>query len=350
MQSIAIVGGGVAGLGAAYALRDRGADVTLFERDDDLGGRAATRHREGCVYDYGANYLKDEDPLVTDLVTGALSDGLVDVAEPVWTFDEDGDVSPGRDADDHKWTYEDGIATLADRLRAAADPTVLTETTVESLERTADGWRIHATVETADAPAETVQRGAYDAVVVTPTAPNAADLLAASNWDHPDRERIREAVAAVPYRTIVSVALHYPFAVDPPFYALVNTDREHDVGWLSREECKPRHVPDGETLLVVQMAPDWSASRYGDGSDAVAGDAAEHAAALLDDDRLADPDWHDVGEWRHALPDDAVAADAVQRARENDLYVAGDWVAGDGRLHAALANGIETGERVSSDG
>ncbi|WP_135535819.1 NAD(P)/FAD-dependent oxidoreductase [Halostella pelagica] len=351
MQSIAIVGGGVAGLGAAYSLRDRAANVTLFERDDDIGGRAATRHRDGCAYDYGANYLKDGDSRVTELVRGPLSDGLVEVDGPVWTFDADGEVSPGRDADEHKWTYEDGIATLAVRLCDAADPTVRTEATVESLKRTNDGWVVWTSDGSADGErAGRVRNGAFDAVVLTPTAPNTADVLAAAEWDHPVCERIREAVAAVPYRTIISVALHYPFSVDVPHYALVNTDREHEVGWLSREECKPGHVPGGESLLVVQMAPDWSASRYGDEGDGIAADAAEHASELLDDDRLAEPDWHDIGEWRYALPDDGVADGTVERARDHDLYLAGDWVAGDGRLHSALVSGIETGELLGQGG
>lgn len=41
MQTIAIIGGGIAGLGAAWLLRDA-ADVTLFEAADELGGHVCT--------------------------------------------------------------------------------------------------------------------------------------------------------------------------------------------------------------------------------------------------------------------------------------------------------------------
>ncbi len=40
---IAVIGSGVAGMGAAYALKDR-YDVTLFERDNRFGGHANTQH------------------------------------------------------------------------------------------------------------------------------------------------------------------------------------------------------------------------------------------------------------------------------------------------------------------
>ena len=50
MKRIIIVGGGVAGLGAAYKVRraaDAGHDVefVLVEKDDRLGGKLFTRHR-----------------------------------------------------------------------------------------------------------------------------------------------------------------------------------------------------------------------------------------------------------------------------------------------------------------
>ncbi|MGW6564891.1 FAD-dependent oxidoreductase [Streptomyces sp. NPDC054975] len=48
--SVAVVGGGIAGLAAATALAERGARVTLYEKDDSLGGRLsghATRLADG---------------------------------------------------------------------------------------------------------------------------------------------------------------------------------------------------------------------------------------------------------------------------------------------------------------
>ena len=39
---VAVVGGGIAGLAAAHALAEAGADVTLYEAGDRLGGKVRT--------------------------------------------------------------------------------------------------------------------------------------------------------------------------------------------------------------------------------------------------------------------------------------------------------------------
>ncbi|WP_255149413.1 NAD(P)/FAD-dependent oxidoreductase [Halorarius halobius] len=338
-MDIGIVGAGASGAAAAHALADH--DVTVFEKSRGVCGRAATRRRDDCTYDYGANYVKSADPVVNDLLTGTLdSEGLVDVAAPIYTFDADGRVSEGRDADDHKWTYTEGLTQIAKRLFARAGTDVRRETRVGSLSRAGDGWRIHREDDT--------DLGRFDAVLLTPPAPQTADLLGRSEGADDARTALADAAAAVPYRTVYACLLHYPFELDRPWYGLVNTDREHDCGWLSREELKPGHVPDGESLLVAQMGPDWSERRYDDDPDAVCGDAAAVVAELLDDDRLADPDWTDHQGWKYALPEAGLDGDTRPGAEAHDLYVAGDWVAGEGRVHAALRSGLEAADRVQS--
>ena len=336
-MDIGIVGAGAGGAAAAYALREH--DVTVFEKSRGLCGRAATRRRNDCVYDYGANYVKSQDERVTQLLTETLdSDGLVDVEEPVYTFDADGTISEGRDADDHKWTYTAGLTQIAKRLLARTDATVHRETRVGSLTRLDDGWRVHDTAGG--------DLGRYDAVVLNPPAPQTADVLLASDWDASIREDLLAAVEAVDYRTVYSCVFHYPFELDYPWYALVNPDREHDCGWLSREELKPGHVPDGETLLVAQLSPEWSTRRYDDDPEAVCADAADIVAAVLGDDRLAGPDWTDHQGWRYALPEGGTDPAPVSAAEAHDLYCVGDWVAGEGRVHAALRSGLDVVERV----
>ncbi|PSP54880.1 NAD/FAD-dependent oxidoreductase [Halobacteriales archaeon QS_1_67_19] len=336
MASIAIVGGGVAGLATAYALRETDAEVTVYEAGRSIGGRVATRRRNGCVYDVGANYLKDDDPRVAELVTDDLADGLVEAEGPVWTFDADGEIAEGRGDGERKWTYREGLVELADHLRAVGDATVRTDSEVEALARSGEEWRVHFGDEAASA----------DAVVLTPPAPATAYLLDRSEWDDLRREELRDAAAAVPYRTVLSVALHYSYRTETPYYALVNTDKEHDLGWVAREECKPDHVPDGESLLVVQPSPAWSRERYEADDDEVAVAAADLAAELLGDPDRYQFDWADVVRWRDALPDAGADREALARGADVGLFFAGDWVVGEGRAHAALRSGLETGHRV----
>jgi predicted NAD/FAD-dependent oxidoreductase len=337
MSSLCIVGAGAAGAGAADALRDTGIDVTVLEKSRGVCGRGATRRKHGCCYDYGANYIKDPDARTTRFVRDLGTDGLVDIEAPVWTFDSGGNISEGETRDDHKYSWTDGLTQLAKRLFARTDAEVRQTTRVTSVDREGERWSVTDT--------DGRGYGPFDALLLTPPAPQTAAILTDTRWDDERLPRLREAVGAVPYRTIRSYVLHYPFEIDRPWYGLVNVDKEHDVGWLSREECKEGHVPDGESLLVVQMSPGWSTARYDEPLAESGGDVAETVAALLDDPALAAPDWYDDQGWRYALPDRGVT-DIVHEAEDEGLFFAGDWVAGEGRVHAALWNGIEQGERA----
>jgi predicted NAD/FAD-dependent oxidoreductase len=338
-RRLCVVGAGAAGAGAAYALRDADVETTVLEKSRGVCGRAATRRRNGCRYDHGANYVKDADRRTTGLLRELGADGLVDVGAPVWTFDADGEISEGRDDAAPKWTWTAGMTQLAKRLFAESDATVERATRVAAIDHVDGTW----TVVDADGEAH----GPFDGVLLTPPAPQTAALLAETGWNDDALTAIREAVGAVPYRTIRTIVCHYPFELDRPWYALVNVDKAHPIGWLSREECKPGHVPDGESLLIVQMSPDWSTERYDDPLAAVADEVADGVATLLSDDRLATPDWVDDQGWRYALPDDGAARDVLARGEGDGLFFAGDWVVGEGRVHAALWNGIETGERIA---
>ena len=339
---LCIVGAGLAAAGMADALSDRSVSVTVLEKSRGVGGRAATRRRDGCRYDHGANYIKDSDERTRELLQSLGADGLVDIDAPVWPFDAEGTISESQRPESHKWTWEAGITQLAKRLFDRTNADIRKETRVDTLEEGQSGWTISDT--------DGATHGPFDAVVLTPPAPQTADLLQATELldGDDDLAAATDAVDQVPYRTIRSLMLHYPFEIDPPYYALVNDDRDHDIGWLARESCKPGHIPDGEELLVVQMAPDWSTANDEMPLDDAASEAAVKAAQLLDDDRLTEPDWVDDQGWRYALPDAGVDSDAVEPLEAHGLYLAGDWVVGEGRAHEALWCGVDVGERLAA--
>ncbi len=342
MPTIGIVGAGAAAAAATFVLDSTlpDAEITVLEKSGGVCGRAATRRHDELVYDYGANYLKSDDDRVVELVTETLDDdGLVDAAEPIYTFDESGAVSPGRAADEHKWSYRSGLTQIAKRLFGRTDATVTHRTRVETIRRTDGGW---ALVDT-----DGGSWGPFDALLLNPPAPQTATLLSEAEWDDPRRERLEGAVSEVPYRTIWTAVLHYPFEVDRPYYGLVNTDKEHTVGWISREECKPGHVPDGESLFVVQANDEWSSARYDDDPVGNVAALAQHAADIVGDDRLRSPEWSDHQGWLYALPESGVRRGPLSSAEAANLYCLGDWVAGEGRLHAALRNGLDIGERIA---
>jgi len=344
-ERVAIVGTGAAACGVADVLDDADREVVLFDKARGVSGRAATRRKHGCRYDHGANYVKPGADDFTAVLESYGADGLHDIEEPVWVHDADGTIEQGRDSDARKWTYEAGITQFAKRVLEATDATVHLETRIERLERDAGsaGREDDGSWSLVDADGEGYPD--FDAVVLTPPAPQTADLLAATDWADERRDRVHDAAAAVDYRTIRTIVLHYDFRENYPWYALVDPEQHHPVGWLSREECKPGHVPDGESLLVAQMSPDWSVEHYDDPTEAAANDAAALVADLLADDRYRDPDWVDSQGWRYALPENA-ASDDVQAAEDAGLFCAGDWIVGEGRMHRAFENGLRTGRRI----
>ncbi|PSQ86190.1 MAG: NAD/FAD-dependent oxidoreductase [Bacteroidetes bacterium QS_3_64_15] len=339
---LGVIGAGAGAAAATYIIDHAlpNAEITVFEKSRGVCGRAAARRREtgttAYVYEYGANYLKDADDRVSSLIVGKFNDRLVEVEGPIWTFDTDGTVSEGRDGDARRWTYADGITRLAKHLFGATGATVERETRIADVYHDI-GWRITDT--------EGGAYGPFDALLLNPPAPQTADLL--TDTDVRAVDRLGEAAAAVEYRTVWTAVLGYDFEIDAPYYALVNADKEHEVGWIGREECKPGHVPNGETVLVVQASPDWSTERYDDPPAHNIADLARHTAEIRGDQRLADPDWADHQGWRYALPDEDVQDEAVRAAARDGVYVTGDWVAGEARLHAAVRNGLKTGDTVA---
>ena len=67
-RSVAIIGGGISGLAAAYFLRDTGLAVTVLEGSPRLGGKLAVSDIAGVAVDSGAEALLARRPEGTGLI------------------------------------------------------------------------------------------------------------------------------------------------------------------------------------------------------------------------------------------------------------------------------------------
>lgn len=103
-KRIAIIGGGIAGLSAAFRLRQSGFQVTVFERTDTAGGRTRTRREAGFVIDVGAGLLPSTYVDVARLIRDA---GLTHLTEPV-----SGSVAIARDGRLHALDMRRPIGSL----------------------------------------------------------------------------------------------------------------------------------------------------------------------------------------------------------------------------------------------
>ena len=68
MGAVAIVGGGIAGLTAAYRLKQRGVRVVVYEASERVGGSIRTRRSEGYLAELGPNSLSTPSPAVRGLI------------------------------------------------------------------------------------------------------------------------------------------------------------------------------------------------------------------------------------------------------------------------------------------
>ncbi len=68
-RSVAVIGGGISGLAAAFLLKDAGLDVTVFEGSPRLGGKLAVSEVGGVAVDAGAEALLARRPEGTGLIS-----------------------------------------------------------------------------------------------------------------------------------------------------------------------------------------------------------------------------------------------------------------------------------------
>lgn len=79
---VIVIGAGMAGLSAAWALSRRGVDVTVLDRDSRVGGRVLTADIDGAPVELGAGFLANFYPKTLHIARDV---GLVDGAAPVRT-------------------------------------------------------------------------------------------------------------------------------------------------------------------------------------------------------------------------------------------------------------------------
>jgi oxygen-dependent protoporphyrinogen oxidase len=69
MAKVIVVGGGIAGLGAAYTLQKNGVEVSVLEAKAEPGGRMRSRQWHGAWVDLGPEYISSSEVGLLDLVS-----------------------------------------------------------------------------------------------------------------------------------------------------------------------------------------------------------------------------------------------------------------------------------------
>ncbi len=340
MPSVAIIGAGMSGLAAAHILGDAGYAVTLFEQGQEVGGRAATRERQGFIYDHGAQYIKEGTPISLAWITERFRlPDLIDIQKPIWTFDGQGYIQEGDPAQnkEQKLSYRHGLNTLAQKM--AEGLSIQLGACITRIQQESTGWRIFN---------QTGQGyGSFDALLITIPATQASTLIQASQIEPHIQQTISTQLETARYNPLISVMLGYQIKPQTrPYYALVNTDKQHQISWLAWEHEKAlERVPAGSGLLLAQMAPAYSSQQMQTTDAEIVHDVARQVATLIQED-LPNNIFNDVQRWSYALP--AQKADGERLNASTlplHLAFAGDAFVG-GRLHLALEYGITVSQKL----
>jgi hypothetical protein len=356
MYHLAVIGAGAAGLAAARILAEHGFAVTVCEKSRGVGGRASTRRVHGCTIDHGAQVVQTPTAELRQLITTAPPPELPDVTSahdiglPVWIFDGAGTVQEGDPERNRqpRWCWPTGMTTLSKLLAYELD--IHFETRVNRITATTGGYTLHTE--------QGQPLGIAHAVLLTPPAPQAAELIAASSLTDALHNRLLDELAKASFRRTLSIALAYARRPSLPWYALVNTDRQHSLVWLACEHAKPGHAPDDQALMLAHLADDFSTSHW---DDLPKGTYDAHDASLpaylpwvhaqvraLTGTDLGSPLWADVHRWRYAQPD-SEADFAALNGTGSGLYFAGDYTTGRGRVHEAIESGWRVAEMIRND-
>ena len=337
---IGILGAGVSGMAAAWELSRHGIPTVVMEKSRGVSGRAATRSHGACRFDHGANYFKLEDPRVIELIRHQLpTDDLITISGDVRVFDGEGAIHPGDSSLNRatKWNYRQGISKLGKLLEAGAPQAkVIRSTRIVKLEGHQGAWIC------VDDEGKAI--GPFRKLLITLPAPQAAELLSSSE---PARDLV-PFLSDCTYHRQFTFVFGYPEKImgDRNYHALVNPDRRHAISWLCFEEDKAGHVPDGESVIIVQMSPDWSAARFDEDPASLEEVVLTETAGLLGRS-LERPAWSSSQRWKFAHPRAPLDPGLLASAHGRSLDFAGDALVGRGRIEPTLLTGLEAADRLA---
>jgi renalase len=230
LKSVAVIGGGIAGVTCAKQLLSAGLNVVVFEKARGVGGRMSTRRTDWAQYDHGAQYFTVRDPGFRRLMEGMLSNGTVAVWQPVM---EKPDSEPW-------YVATPGMTAIARFLANGLD--VRTSHRVVAISREGEQWRLTFEDET--------QSDYFDAVVVAVPNEQAAPLIEPVQ---PTWAGWLRAVPTLPCWTLMVSTSKLDAQVQAGF------GEKGPIGWFAQNDSKPgRSALAGQQDWVVQATSEWT--------------------------------------------------------------------------------------------
>ena len=321
-QSVAIIGGGMAGLTCATALKGLVQNVRLFEKAVFPGGRV-NRFREGDFeFNHGAQYFTVNHPLFWNIVSAWQSAGIVRPWDG-WIVELNKGQILNRDIATQRFVGMPRMQTIAENLAQQCD--IKNSTNITEMERQADGrWRLFS--ERGD------YQGEFDVVIIATTATEAAVLSRYS-------PTIRYQADQVDMTTCWGAMFAFKEKLDIPFDAAFVLDSP--LSWVSRHQTVDPKSPADH--WVMHASPEWSQKNMVSFRGRIMHQLLEAFWAATDLEKIK-PVFSSVHCWKQAAPINPIKEDCLFD-EANALGACGDWCTA-ARVEGAVLSGFSMADRV----
>lgn len=319
---IGIIGGGLSGLACARRLKERGAQVAVFDKGRGPGGRMSSRRAGDLLFDHGAQYFTARSDAFRQQVAAWQAAGAVAPWDGRFAMHDNGRLS-AEDPADVRW-----VGTPKMNAVVAHEASLLNTVfgcRIRSLSRDHDLWTLTDT--------EGGLHGPYDHVVLALPAEQAAPMLKGLSG-------LAEEAAAARSSPCWTLMAGFDAPLDVPFDGIRSV--QGAVSWAARNSSKPGR-PDAE-CWVVHASPDWSEAHLEDDPEDITKRLLEAFCALTGTVVPA-PVHSAAHRWRYALVTQVTGTPFGLDA-EQALSVCGDWRLGP-RVELAWESGDALGRALS---
>lgn len=327
-MKIAIIGAGLAGLAAGRELALAGHEVTVLEKNRDLGGRLASGRREnGTIFDIGLPWLSATTPAFRGFAAELLENEIVRVWEgEVLPYDGEKLLDENPDGQQTLLTAPGGVNGIARYLSRWVD--LLPGEKAGGLTYIGDNrsrkrpWMVNLTsFRTLEA----------DAVIVATPAPEAYGVLLTTQDEVNVLKLIRE-MDEIHYDASWVLAAGYG-DMEPPERGAIRCQNS-PLRLLVNEQSK-RENP--ETVVVMHSGAGIARSGEAADRESVTGKLLREAARVAGD-RFLSPDWTELHYWRFSRPRRFLDRPYLEfESNEAPLAVIGDYFGGSEIEHAYVS-------------
>lgn len=330
-MQIAIIGAGIAGLTCARQLQAQGHSVTVYEKNEQISGRSATRYTELGGFDHGAQYFTAVSEWFQTQVDAWRKAGLIATWDGKLAKLDHGVAKPARRSS-ARYVAMPGMSALGKHLAQGLD--VRTEQLVKRIDASGNQWQL---VLQSDRAALDASAGPFDAVIVATPAHQAASLL------EPAAQFAKQAgkIRSTPCWSLM-LGFQEPLQLDYDG-AWVSNSR---LAWLARDGSKPGRRP-GEHWVGLASA-EWSARHLEDDEERARDKLlkAFHEAT----GSQVQPIHAVAHRWCHAQVSNPLAKDCLWDPALR-IGACGDWfgagLEGVGRVENAYLSGLMLAELIA---